>query len=48
MPFADAKAGKQNIRDNNAARVAGPGRIFFKEGAQGLLVSLSIWNQADT
>ena len=24
-----AKAGKQNIRDNNAARVAGPGRICF-------------------
>jgi len=27
--FAYAKDGKQNIRDNGAARVAGPGRICF-------------------
>ncbi len=28
-----AKDGRQNIRDNNAARVAGPGRIFFWRSA---------------
>ncbi len=27
--FASAKDGSQNVRDNNAARVAGPGRICF-------------------
>jgi len=27
--FAPAKDGSQNVRDNNAARVAGPGRICF-------------------
>jgi hypothetical protein len=29
VSFAQAKDGVQNIRDNNAARVAGPGRICF-------------------
>jgi len=29
MIFRKAKDGSQNVRDNNAARVAGPGRICF-------------------